>query len=267
MNGITRILRGAAGKLGTYLYSGKNQTNVRFGRRNAFTLIELLVVIAIIAILAAMLLPALNRAREQARTAVCASNLRQMGLGVAMYVQDFDRFMDCMEATPTAAGHPDHAYRWAMPVYRLVPYVYSRGAELTWWELCRPPTHGIAASWVCPSATDLGIERGMSYGYNTRLTSGWAPYFGNPARIKNPSLIMVFADGHNTSVRRLAQVRENAWPLAGSGGAPIGNLLWLRHLDNSDPRAGRANMLFVDGHVESKDFADLADTGLQYIYD
>src|SRR6266699_2776893 len=71
-------------------------------KRTGFTLIELLVVIAIIAILAAILFPVFAQAREKARQATCLSNFKQIGLGVMMYVQDWDETYPISRMRPGA---------------------------------------------------------------------------------------------------------------------------------------------------------------------
>ncbi len=75
--------------------------------RAAFTLIELLVVIAIIAILAAILFPVFAQAREKARQASCASNVKQIGIGAMMYAQDYDETV-----VPVQAGPSPVVYYW-----------------------------------------------------------------------------------------------------------------------------------------------------------
>src|SRR5690606_13298398 len=96
------------------------------GTKRGFTLIELLVVIAIISILAAILFPVFARARENARRASCMSNLKQIGLGIMMYTQDYDEtYPRCLQID--AATPPDDI-RWVSGNYwvwqqMIQPYV------------------------------------------------------------------------------------------------------------------------------------------------
>jgi prepilin-type N-terminal cleavage/methylation domain-containing protein len=92
------------------------------GRQPAFTLIELLVVIAIIAILAALLLPALSKAKQAAYKAECASNLKQWGVAITMYVGDNNnRFMDLTRGVAgDTAGNGAYDFAW-------IPYAFNTG--------------------------------------------------------------------------------------------------------------------------------------------
>lgn len=125
------------------------------GRKNGFTLIELLVVIAIIAILAAILFPVFGRARENARKSACASNLKQIGIAAAMYVQDYDE------------TYPMSNHYYGSPI---------AGVDGLWFNLFQPYAKSIQV-WSCPSAGEVRNTNGTlrnsgGYGYNICGTRG-----------------------------------------------------------------------------------------------
>jgi prepilin-type N-terminal cleavage/methylation domain-containing protein/prepilin-type processing-associated H-X9-DG protein len=94
-------------------------------QRKAFTLIELLVVIAIIAILAAILFPVFARARENARRASCQSNLKQIGIGIMMYVQDYDEILPSESVTDSSPLPNGDATTYHLWEHMIQPYLKS----------------------------------------------------------------------------------------------------------------------------------------------
>ncbi len=196
----------------------------------AFTLIELLVVIAIIAILAAMLMPALSRAREQARRASCINNLRQMGLVSHFYVNDWDEHLP-------GAGRIDEKWddygRWytRLGIYLDVPLAPAR-----------PTTHfddTAPGVFFCPSSTNARGLTTQDYAVVTTFYIDAPERSANvqAGRISNlnstDNVFLFDADSYHVTASRLRENRAEFWAA------------------NRHPRNERRNFLMFAGHVEN----------------
>jgi prepilin-type N-terminal cleavage/methylation domain-containing protein/prepilin-type processing-associated H-X9-DG protein len=197
-----------------------------------FTLIELLVVIAIIAILAAILFPVFAKAREKAKQATCQSNLKQIGMSIAQYVQDYDDTMPC---SSMGVMDPDTGtwYSWLTEIH---PYIQDK------WK---GKDSSASKVLICP-ASKSEIWSTTNYMYNRRLgyiNASWGfptvPNYG-------PRTL-----GHCLYPERCAVLIDGKCASADGGittfdfGALAGATKYC------DPRHnGGINVLFADFHVK-----------------
>ncbi|MEN6303433.1 MAG: DUF1559 domain-containing protein [Armatimonadia bacterium] len=188
-------------------------------KSRGFTLIELLVVIAIIAILAAILFPVFAKAREKARQSSCLSNVKQIGLAIMQYAQDYDE---------------------------VLPYASAWGNPVKNWNLYLDPYVKNAQIFTCPSNSASALGYGWNYQNFGYYSGGTGTYYNNPGRslgdIKQSAETIIIGDNPDTGM----------W---GAGGTFIyGPTQSTPPTDGIGNVAGRhndgGNYGFCDGHAK-----------------
>jgi prepilin-type N-terminal cleavage/methylation domain-containing protein/prepilin-type processing-associated H-X9-DG protein len=215
-----------------------NKTRVALRRASGFTLVELIVVVAIIAILAALLLPALTRSKSEATSVKCLNNLRQMAIAARVYVNDNSDSYPIAYFTAPVNGVM-YSYNWDFTTSagRVIPGLLWQGQGMAQIQQC--PAFSGAANWLADPYT--------GYNYNTSyIGHGQAESIPKPAKgseVHHSSQTALFGDGQYASgadkFMRAPWSNPGDQNFSGRWAGTQG----FRHLQ-------RSNTAFCDGHAD-----------------